>query len=403
MLVVTMPSNLFEEGTICTYSQLRDLQSFTLLLSLFLLLLLVQTTSYYIMATEQLDVSTPNGADGMTVCLSEKTRVVGHSAFQYKSGYMTVSRYNESTTKWRSVHLAKKSCSILLEQTAALLTALDSGESKQVKLTRRQFVMMTKFRKTGACEDIRYISLLHPYTEVDTLENAKDCNHAKTINLTREEFVKLAESLPKLMEKMGTPREQKSEPDETETVRAYRWLMTYTGMTSQSLFLTPEMCKSSVLIHLTAEVTEAVPMDDVFDYKIIPEEVPRPSKIVIVEQVYYTLLLEKIFIPMNELLQKPPSMKMLREANSRLKKSEVVEVSTSIAAKLGNKRLYLVPEAFDYFDFVCGREKVMTDISDNGISCNRALHARLIDACYIYVCKQSMDSMCYFADTVTDV
>ena len=354
------------------------------------------------MATGQLDISTPKGADGMTVCLSEKTRVVAHSAFQYKSGYMTLAKYNDSTTKWRSVHIAKKSCSILMEESSSLLNSLDSMKCKQVKLTRRQFVMVTKFRKTGDGEDIFYITLLHPFTETDVVESPKDCNHAKTINLNKQEFTKLAESLPKLIEKMGTPREQKHEVDESDSMRVYRWYMPVSGMNSVGLFVTPDLCKRSVMCHLNSIVTEGVPAEDNFNhnYKIVPVDMARPCKFKVVEHIYYTLLLEKTGIPTADLMLQTPSMEVLQKADASLTRSEIVEASTSVAAKLGNKRLYLVPEAYDLFAFISGKEKVMYYIVKNGISCSKMHYARLIDSCYSLVCKQDVDSSCHF-DTET--
>ena len=348
------------------------------------------------MATGQLEISTPNGADGMTVCLSEKTRVVAHSAFQYKSGYLTLSKYNESSTKWRSIHIAKKSCGILMEEASSLLAALESRKCKQLKLTRRQFVMVTKFRKTSDGEDMFYITLLHPFTETDVLENPNDCNHAKTVNLNKEEFRKLSESLPKLLEKMGTPREQKQEVDESDCMRVYRWSLPYTGMNSLSLFLTPDLCKRSVMCYLNSVLTEGVPTDNRFEYKIIPVDMARPCKLRVVEHIYYTLLLEKTGIPMADLMLQTPSMEVLQKADASLTRSEVVEACTSVAAKLGNKRLYLVPEAYDLFSFISGKEKVMYYIVKNGIFCSKKNYARLIDSCYSLVCKQNVDCASHF-------
>ena len=348
------------------------------------------------MSTDQLQSTTPNGADGITVCLSDKTRAVAHSAFDYKTGYMTLARYNESTTKWRSVHLAKKSCSILMEEAPSLLTAMDTGDFKQVKLTRRQFLMTTKFQKTGGGEDMMFISLLHPFTETDSVQNTKDCNHAKTINLNKEEFVKLIEFMPKLMDKMGTPREQKKEEDESATIRAYKWVMPDRFTSSVGLFPTPELCRRSVMAYLTSIVTEYVPVDDDFKFDIIPVDLERPSKINIVEHVYYTLLLEKTGIPMSDLMLETPSMEILKKADALLLKNEVVEVSTAVAAKLANKRLYLVPEAFDLFSYMSGKDKVMYYIVKNGISSSKKLYARLIDTCYMFTCKQALDHKGHF-------
>ena len=142
-----------------------------------------------IMASKQLNSQTPQGSSGMTVCLSEHTRVIAHAAQQYKSGYVTVSRYSTDTSKWRNVHIAKKSFEKLKESRVELNNALLNGEEKQVSLTKRQFVMITKFQRTDK-EPQYYVSFLHPKTEQEKLTNTADCHHSKTINLRKEEYGK---------------------------------------------------------------------------------------------------------------------------------------------------------------------------------------------------------------------
>ena len=76
------------------------------------------------MTTSQLNAQTPQGASGMTICLSEKTRVIAHAARQYKAGYITLSRYNDDSGKWRNVHIAKKSFEKVKESAGELLDAV---------------------------------------------------------------------------------------------------------------------------------------------------------------------------------------------------------------------------------------------------------------------------------------
>ena len=116
------------------------------------------------MTSSQLDAQTPQGSSGMTICLSEKTRVIAHAARQYKTGYITLSRYNEDTGKWRNVHIAKKSFEKMKEASTELLDALVHRKSKQLRLTKKPFLMITKFQKYNN-EELYFLSVLHPKTE----------------------------------------------------------------------------------------------------------------------------------------------------------------------------------------------------------------------------------------------
>jgi len=84
------------------------------------------------MASSQLDNLTPQGSTGMTICLPFTCRAIVHSALKYKSGYLTLSRFNSNNEKWRNVHIAKKSVEKLVSEADNLLDTFKKTVEYQV-------------------------------------------------------------------------------------------------------------------------------------------------------------------------------------------------------------------------------------------------------------------------------
>ena len=197
----------------------------------------------------------------MTICLSDKTLVVAHAALQYKAGYITVSRHNDDTGKWRNVHIAKKSFEKMKESADALLDALVNRKALEMRLTKKQFLMITKFEKYNK-EELYFLSVLHPKVEQESIANVTEFLHSKTINLRREEFEKLHSSFDKLYEVISTPQpggndaDKHSHLEECPTINCYGWSIEKRGLHSLSVYRTREQCEASVQSYIESSPGE---------------------------------------------------------------------------------------------------------------------------------------------------
>ena len=339
------------------------------------------------MTTSQLDTQTPQGSSGMTLCLSEHTRVIAHAAQQYKSGYVTVSRYSCDTSKWRNVHIAKKSFEKLKEASTELYNALLNGESKQVGLTKRQFVMITKFQR-GDKEAVHYVSFLHPKTEQEKLTDVSECHHSKTINLRKEEYEKLHGAMEKIHQVIITPPKdaegQTLNPEEATTVKAYQWNVEKRGMKSHTLFPTREDCEESVKGYLAGLPDEGVK----YSYDVIDLVIHRPTKMEILEYIFSSEVLRKTGHSWTDLMMQPPSEDVVDEALEKVTKKDVVQIAELIAARLNHKRLYFMSDVFDIFVYVGGIGRSKESITKYALSPPIELSARLLDFCYMKIVQK---------------
>ena len=338
------------------------------------------------MASSQLQNHTPQGSNGMTLCLSLNCRAIAHAALKYKTGYLTISRYNSNTDKWRNVHIARKSVEKLIEESGKLLEALRNSGEYQVRLTKKQFFMILKFQKCGR-EPLYYASILHPLEEQESITSETPCNHIKTINMTLDEFEKLHESLPKLLEVMKTPREQSgneqhAEDENSEVVTGYRWAMLDMGRRSNAIFLTKHTCEKNALAYLESLPDELKKTEADTKFNITTLDVPLPSKIEIVEHVTYSEILRRTGLSMADLCIEPPAYEVVKTAISQLKKHEIVHIVSSVCAMLKHTRLYLISDIYDIFLYMGGIEKVTNSIMKHVVSMSGKLFARLLDACY---------------------
>ena len=67
----------------------------------------------------------------------------------------------------------------------------------QLRLTKKQFLMITKFQKYNK-EELYFVLVLHTKTEQESVTDVTEYTHSKTINL-REEFEKLQSSIDKFI------------------------------------------------------------------------------------------------------------------------------------------------------------------------------------------------------------
>ena len=339
------------------------------------------------MASRQLNSQTPQGSSGMTVCLSEHTRVIAHAAQQYKSGYVTVSRYSTDTSKWRNVHIAKKSFEKLKESRVELNNALLNGEEKQVSLTKRQFVMITKFQRTDK-EPQYYVSFLHPKTEQEKLTNTADCHHSKTINLRKEEYGKFQEAMDNIYQVITTqPKEGEGSAvnlDEAVTIKAYQWNVEKRGMKSHTLFPTRKDCEDSVKGYLAGLPDE----DQKYDYTVNELEIHRAGKMEILEQVFCNQVLDKTGYSWTDLMLHSPTYDEIEQSIIKVTKNEVLRIAERIAVTLNHKRLYFMSDVYDIFLYVGGLNHVKEVLTKSYVSPPDELSGRLIEFCYQKVVKK---------------
>ena len=341
------------------------------------------------MANTQLDAQTPQGSSGMTICLSEKTRVIAHAARQYKTGYITLSRHNEDTGKWRNVHIAKKSFEKMKEASTELLDALVHRKSKQLRLTKKQFLMITKFQKYNK-EELYFLSVLHPKTEQEDITDCTEYMHSKTINLRVEEFEKLLSSYDKLHVVISTPQPgaaddtKFSHHDECPTVRCYRWFIEKRGLRSLNLYLTREQCEASVQSYI-----ETSPGEDMEPsaYTLEPVTMLRPSKLEITQRVFYRHLIDQSGSSMTDVLMTPLSVTVVRGIiDDTTTRDSVLRIVEAVASMVEHKRLYFISEIFDIFVYLGGVVKTEEQIVQSIITTEH-LSERLIDFCYDIVLK----------------
>ena len=337
------------------------------------------------MASSQLDNQTPHGSNGMTICLSLTCRAIAHSALKYKTGYLTISRYNTTTDKWRNVNIAKKSVEKLSIESGNLLEALRNSGEFQVRLTKKQFFMICKFQKAGR-EPLYFASILHPQEEQETLDSDTPCNHIKTINMTLEEFEKLHEALDKLLEVMKTPRSQAAgqteDCEDREFVTGYRWVMLGMGRRSMSIFLTKQACEKNALAYLESLPDDMKKTDADSKFTINTVDVQLPTKIEIIEHVTYNEVLRLTGLSMADLGIEPPPPELVKTSIARLKKQDIVHIASSVCAMLRHSRLYLISDIYDIFLYMGGIEKVTKTLMNHVVSMSGKLFARLLDACY---------------------
>ena len=340
------------------------------------------------MTSSQLNSETPQGASGMTICLSEKTRVIAHAARQYKAGYITISRYNDDTNKWRNVHIAKKSFEKIKESSCGLLDALTNRKTMQLRLTKKQFLMITKFQKYNK-EELYFLSILHPKTEQDNLTDATEYTHSKTINLRLEEFEKLHVSYDQLYLVITTPQAEDSKQghlEEYPTVKCFRWFIEKRGFRSHTVFLTREQCEANVQSFIQSD-NDDEPMES-STYVIEPEQILRPSKLEITQRVFHCLLLEQIGYDMTDMIMMSPPAEVVRSTiEEKVTKDHVLKIVDEVSSMLNHKRLYFLSKIYDIFTYVGGIGKIEADIV-KAVNPPFLKTERLIDFCFGLVMKK---------------
>ena len=353
------------------------------------------------MAACQLEVQTPHGSSGMTICLSDRTRVIAHAGLKYKSGYITISRYSEDKDRWRNSHIARKSIEKLLPESGKLLESLKKKELHQIPLTKKQFLMTTKFQKAGR-ETLHFISLLHTKADHECVTDDAEFNHAKTINLRLEEYEKLHSSLPRLYEVIKTVTSPSDEnrgcvdAEEPRTIAGHRWAMKNSGRRSNSIFLTYAACQRNATAYVKDLPENLIQNADDVEFVISTVQVPRPTKLEVMEQVAYNEVLRKTGYSEAELSLQPPPAEEVAAIIDNLDKSEIVQITARVSALIGHNRLYFLNDIYDVFVYVGGLEKVQNAISKHHTSPSNKLFARLVDSCYNEIVRGEQPSQADF-------
>ena len=342
------------------------------------------------MTTSQLNAQTPQGSSGMTICLSEKTRVIAHAALQYKTGYITISRYNDDTGKWRNVHIAKKSFEKIRESADNLLDAIVNRQAMEQRLTKKQFLMITKFQKHDK-EELYFLSILHPKVEQESIASVTEFLHSKTINLRREEFEKLHASLDKIDHVISTPQSGGNDSDkykhleECPTVKCYRWSIEKRGLKSLNVYMDHEQCEMAVQNYIQSSPGED---NDPSSYTIEAVQLLRPSKLEITQRVYYNVLLKETGYDVDDMTIMPPSAALVRETiEEKVTKVNVLRIVEAVSSMLNHKRLYFLSEIYDIFTYVDGIAKIEEQVVKS-VTPSELVSERLIDSCYELVVKR---------------
>ena len=312
--------------------------------------------NYIKMASKQLEVQTPKGASGITVRLSENTRVVAHAAQQSKAGYITISRVRKDTQRWRNVHISKRSFEKLRTNAAYLLEGAEKKEYRQVCLTKKQFLTVTRFEREGMAT-LFFISIMHPTTECENLGEDTEYHHNKTINMSTAEFEKFILHMDSLKNAMETVDEtsKQSEVDESETICVYRFKRNSKlyPSTSLSAYPTKEECAAAL-----SQFTEAHDFMTEEDYTIFSEDIFRLSKVRVLEYVYFRLVLQKTGVPIEDLWLRTATSEEVDQAMKEVTKLEVVTIATVLGCKLNYKRLYMLNELFDIMVYGVGLDRL---------------------------------------------
>jgi len=275
--------------------------------------------------------------------------------------------------------LAKKSFEKLREHSAVLLAALSNGESSQVRLTARQFVMITKFVR-GERGPLYHVSILHPKTEVDMLVDTADCYHSKTINMRKEEFVKLHDAMDKLHLVITTPpppADNASTPEEEVTIKAYKWDLPKRGTKSLTVYPSKDECQESVKAYV-----EGLPSSEDCAYEIEEILVHRSSKMEILEHVFSSRILDKTGHSWSDLMLQSPEYATLEAAIAKVTKTEVVQIAEQLAVKLNHKRLYFMNDVYDIFVYFGGVQRVTDRLRQSIVTPSLLSAQQLMEFCY---------------------
>jgi hypothetical protein len=247
------------------------------------------------MASKQLDTMTPSGAQGRTVILDEKSRVIVHPRTAKKLGYASVGRYNTYTGRWRQAHLRLTSLATLRDNLSDIRKAFDERSEYRCELGRTQLLVVSVFDK----DEMPYLSIQHK------VRNADDgsVDHSKTVNLNHYEFKKMADKLEDIIGTAETTTssttgdsvtqrepKKKGKVAEPSHITAYKYLLTNDGgtMTRESpLYATRAACSSAITVDIEGlkQFGIVIAKSEISEIKM-----PRPNYMEVIERIMMELV-----------------------------------------------------------------------------------------------------------------
>ena len=340
-------------------------------------------------------VSASSAIVDKVVQLSEKTKITAHPGDKWKAGYVTISRVvPTSRSGFRHVHISKKAFEKFTENIQNIDEAFkDKSSQYQLMLTRKQFVLTTRFEREGK-ETLYYVSFMHPVEEKEVLTGEEEMNHAKTINLSEQEF-ELLKSVQQSLLVVVRSKNSSVDNEESVMIDGFRWLNKVNGERSTKIFLTEHQCSKDAESHhgqADKELFSGEPMDDDFDYKtyyvIEPVQLQRPTKLELIEHVVYCLVKENLKKDNLDTETESPNPADVDKAWKDVSVSLLCALVRRVLTQLKYKNVYLANELVQVFLYVRGVERVKDLFVNHLYPGFGHLYPRLIDSCFCTVYQQ---------------
>ena len=319
--------------------------------------------------------------------LSERTKITAHPGDKWKAGYVTLSRVAQNKTGWRNVHISKRSFEKFAEHLSSLDEALKEKSTQyQLMLTRRQHVLTTRFQRDDR-DPIHYVSFMHPTEERDFLSGAEEMNHAKTINVTEEEFARIKLNLDLLL-KVVKSKNATAENEESPMLDGFRWLFRQSGERSSKIFPSEQCCLEDARQHFREQNPKPLGCHFETLYDFTPVQVQRPSKLELIEHVAYCMTLQNLEHMNANADDGPPEANDVDRAIAHLENSMLVAFARKLMAQLKYKQVYLASELVQVFLYVQGLERLKNVIVKHQQPGCGKLYTRLLDHCFCQACEE---------------
>lgn len=324
-------------------------------------------------------------AVAVTHTLSQKTKVMAQPGDRLKAGYVTFSRVAQNKVGWRNVHVSKRSFEKLCENMKAIESALVKKTQYHLMLTKKQHILTTLFQPEGKVASL-YVSILHPEKETEELRKQDKMFHAKTINLSVDEFTKFADVHQELLDVVKS-KTATVESEESTHIACFRWTCKENGQRSSKLFLTRQECSKDADFHyseMNREHFQGQPMEYDYEskYEFDSVEVPRPGKLEIIEHLAYAMVSQRLKLKDIEVEKSPPSERDVLEAIEHFDLVAFKVLSRKVMAILSCKNLYLSGELVGVFMYTGGMSKVHQCLVKHLESSSGKLYTRLLDQCF---------------------
>lgn len=326
-----------------------------------------------------------------THTLSEKTKTVAHPGDRWKAGYVTLSRVAKNKTGWRNVHVSKRSFEKLCENFEVIKEALANKTHYHLMLTKKQHILTTRFQPEGK-PALLYVSILHPVQDTEELRPHDEVNHAKTINLSVEEFTKFTELHQQLLDVVKS-KVAPTDNDESLNIDCFRWTSKENGQRSSKIFLTRQECSIDATHHyfeMNRDHFQGQPMeyDHESAYNFDSVEIPRPGKLEVIEHLAYAMVTQSLKAKGIEVEKSPPSEKDVLQAIEHFDLVFFKVLARKVLTKLSYKNLYLTGDFVGIFMYTVGLSKAHQCLVKHSQSCSGKLYTRLLDHCFEVVHKE---------------